>query len=135
MRATFAPGTTVEVARTRAQAFATAVKDIHGCGEAEAGAAAIGAQVVTSDQMKVRDLPEALQATILQLSPGQSTPPYGSLEEGVRVLMLCSRDDPPAEAGDPDREQIAGTIEDERVNRRAQRYLRDLRRDAVIEYN
>ena len=31
--------------------------------------------------------------------------------------------------------QIAGSIEDERIQKRAQRYLRDLRRDAVIDYN
>ncbi len=131
----FAPGTSVEDARAKAQAFAAGVKDIRGCGDAEAGAAKIGAQVVTNDQIKVRDLPEALQATMLQLSIGQATPPFGSLEEGVRVLMLCGRDDPPSEAGDPDREQIADSMEDERVNKRWQRYLRDLRRDAVIEYN
>ena len=49
--------------------------------------------------------------------------------------MLCGRDDPQSDSGAPDRDQIAGSIEDERVNKRAQRYLRDLRRDAVIEYN
>ena len=30
---------------------------------------------------------------------------------------------------------LMNQLETERVNRRAQRYLRDLRRDAVIEYN
>ena len=49
--------------------------------------------------------------------------------------MLCSREDPPSDAGAPDRDQIMASIEDERINKRAQRYLRDLRRDAVIEYN
>jgi peptidyl-prolyl cis-trans isomerase SurA len=131
----FAPGTSVEDARTKAQAFAAGVQQIHGCGDAETGAEQIGAQVVTNDGIKIKDLPEALQANMLQLSVGQATPPFGSLEDGVRVLMLCGRDDPPSEAGDPDREQIAGSIEDERVNKRAQRYRRDLRRDAVIEYN
>jgi peptidyl-prolyl cis-trans isomerase SurA len=130
----FAPGTSVEDARTRAAAFAEGVQTIRGCGDAEAGAGRIGAQVV-ANQIKVRDLPEALQSTLLELSVGQATPPFGSLEDGVRVLMLCGRDDPPSEAGGPDREQIAGVIEDDRVNKRAQRYLRDLRRDAVIEYN
>jgi peptidyl-prolyl cis-trans isomerase SurA len=48
--------------------------------------------------------------------------------------MLCGRDDPATDAG-PDREQIMAQIEDDRTNKRAQRYLRDLRRDAVIEYN
>jgi peptidyl-prolyl cis-trans isomerase SurA len=85
--------------------------------------------------MKVRDLPEQMQSMLLQLNIGQSTQPFGSLQEGVRVLMVCGREDPQTEAAGPDREQIAGSIEDERVQKRAQRYLRDLRRDAVIEYN
>jgi len=131
----FAPGTTAEAARVRAAAFAEGVQQIRGCGEAESAAGQFGAQVVTNDQIRVRDLPDALQASLLELSVGQSTPPFGSLEEGVRVLMLCGRDDPQGDSAGPDRDQIAGSIEDERVNRRWQRYLRDLRRDAVIEYN
>jgi peptidyl-prolyl cis-trans isomerase SurA len=30
---------------------------------------------------------------------------------------------------------VEQTIEEERINKRAQRYLRDLRNDAYIEYN
>ena len=48
--------------------------------------------------------------------------------------MLCGRDDPAPTAG-PDRETLASSLEDDRINKRAQRYLRDLRRDAVIDYN
>jgi peptidyl-prolyl cis-trans isomerase SurA len=129
----FAAGTSIEDARARAQAFAEGVQQIRGCGEADAAAAQIGAQVVTNE-ITVRSLPEGLQSTILQLNVGQSTPPFGSLEEGVRVLMLCGRDDPVTNAG-PDRDTLMAQIEDDRVNKRAQRYLRDLRRDAVIEYN
>jgi peptidyl-prolyl cis-trans isomerase SurA len=130
----FAPGTPIEDARARASAFAEGVAQIRGCGEADAAAAKIGAQVVDNDQVQVRALPEQLQPALLQLNIGQYYGPFGSLEEGVRVLMLCGRDDPQDTAG-PDPEQIATVIEDERVNKRAQRYLRDLRRDAVIEYN
>ena len=71
---------------------------------------------------------------VLQLNVGQYYGPFGSLEEGVRVLMLCGRDDP-ATGADPDRDVLMAQIEDDRVNKRARRYLRDLRRDAVIEYN
>ena len=46
---------------------------------------------------------------------------------------MCGRDDPPA-ASAPNPEQIAQQMEEERVNRRAQRSLRDLRRDAVVDY-
>lgn len=129
----FAPGIAVEEARAQAAAFAEGVTRIRGCGEADAAAPQLGAQVV-ENEITVRDLPEQLQATLLQLSIGQSTPPFGSLEEGVRVLMLCGRDDPQGESG-PDRDMLMAQIEDDRVNKRAQRYLRDLRRDAVIEYN
>ena len=48
---------------------------------------------------------------------------------GVRVLMLCGRDDPKVESG-PNFEQLQSQMEDDRVNKRAQAYLRDLRRDA-----
>jgi peptidyl-prolyl cis-trans isomerase SurA len=50
------------------------------------------------------------------------------------VLMLCGRDDPQVAEG-PSFEQIQTQMEDDRVNKRAQAYLRDLRRDAIIEYN
>jgi len=130
----FPKGMSQDDARERATAFAEAVKKIRGCGEADAAAAAFGADVVNNDQIAVRSLPEALQNLMLELNVGQSTPPFGSLDEGVRVLMLCGRDDPDANSG-PDRETLASTMEDDRINKRAQRYLRDLRRDAVVEYN
>jgi peptidyl-prolyl cis-trans isomerase SurA len=107
---------------------------MRGCGDADARAATVGAQVVTNDEIPVRALPEALQQALLQLNVGQTTPPFGSLDEGVRVLMLCGRDDPQVEGG-PNFDQLMAQLEDDRVGKRAQRYLRDLRRDAVIEYN
>ena len=131
----FAPGTTEEEARRLAEAFAAGVAEIRGCGEADSAAAALGASVVTNDQVVVRnDLPEGLQAMVLGLNVGQATQPFGTLDEGVRVLMLCGRDDPESTTG-PDRETLMAQLRDDRVNKRLQRYLRDLRRDAVIEYN
>jgi peptidyl-prolyl cis-trans isomerase SurA len=70
---------------------------------------------------------------LLKLNIGQSTAPFGSLEDGVRVLVLCGRDDPDVSNG-PTFDQVYARLEEERVNRRAQRYLRDLRRDAVVDY-
>ncbi|HEY6817388.1 MAG TPA: peptidylprolyl isomerase [Croceibacterium sp.] len=130
----FAPGTTAEAARVRAQTFAEGVQQIRGCGEADAAAAQLGAQTV-DNEVTVRSLPDALQTAVLELNVGQYYGPFGNLQEGVRVLMLCGRDEPAPEAGAPDRDALMAQIEDERVNKRAQRYLRDLRRDAVIEYN
>jgi peptidyl-prolyl cis-trans isomerase SurA len=130
----FPKGLTNAQATAKAAEFAKAMKEIKGCGDAEAAAAPIGAQVVANDQIKARDLPPALQETLLKLSLGEVTPPFGSIEEGVRVLMLCGRDDPKVDSG-PSFEQLMSQMEDDRVNKRAQTYLRDLRRDAVIEYN
>jgi peptidyl-prolyl cis-trans isomerase SurA len=130
----FPAGISEDDARARVAAFQAGVAQINGCGEADSKAPTFGAQVVGND-ITIRSLPEALQSTLLQLNIGQTTPPFGSLDEGVRVLMMCGRDDPAPEAGAPDREAILSQIEDDRINKRAQRYLRDLRRDAVIDYN
>ncbi|WP_298193546.1 peptidylprolyl isomerase [Novosphingobium sp.] len=130
----FPKGTAEKEAAAKASEFAKVVKDIKGCGAADTAAVALGATVVANDQIRVRDLPTALQDTILKLSVGETTPPFGSIEDGVRVLMLCGRDDPKVESG-PNFEQLQSQMEDDRVNKRAQTYLRDLRRDAVIEYN
>lgn len=130
----FPAGVTEDQAQARANDFAAAIDAMNGCGDADAKAAAFGAQTVDNDGIAVRSLPEALQAPILELSVGQATPIFGSLEDGVRVLMLCGRDDPVNQSG-PNADQLMAQIEDERINKRAQSYLRDLRRDAVIEYN
>lgn len=130
----FAPGTTQASATPRVKAFAEGVQTIKGCGDAEEAAARLGAQVVANDQIKLGALPDQLQQMMANLQVGQTTPPFGSVEEGVRVLMLCGRDDP-QEVGKPSFEQVMAQIEDERVGKRAQRYLRDLRNDAYIEYN
>jgi peptidyl-prolyl cis-trans isomerase SurA len=130
----FPKGISEDDAKKQAQSFGDAVKAIHGCGEADAAAKAMGAQVVDNDQIQVRQLPDALQPILLKMNVGESTGLIGTLTEGVRVLMLCGRDDPKASAG-PKLEDIQSQLEDDRVGKRAQRYLRDLRRDAVIEYD
>ena len=130
----FPKGVTEEQAAAQAAKFATATQAIKGCGAANEVAARLGASVVDNDQVKLRDLPAALQGAIAQLQIGQASQPFGSVEDGVRVLILCGRDDPQT-ASAPSFDAIMSRLENERVNKRAQIYLRDLRRDAIIEYN
>ncbi|WP_084456020.1 peptidylprolyl isomerase [Novosphingobium rosa] len=130
----FPKGTSEADANKRATEFSAAIKGAKGCGGVDAAAQKIGANVVANDQVKARDLPAALQQTVLAMQPGDSTQPFGSVTEGVRMLMLCGREEP-KDAGAPNFDQVLGQMEDERVNRRAQLYMRDLRRDAIIEYN
>lgn len=130
----FPKGTTKEQASAKAATFAAAIKEIKGCGQANEVGGKIGADVVDNDNVKLRDLPPQLQDILLNLQVGQSTPPFGSINDGVRVLVVCGRDEPAA-AGAANPEQIMAQLEEERVNKRARIYLRDLRRDAIIEYN
>ncbi|MEN9683709.1 MAG: hypothetical protein RLZZ427_1460 [Pseudomonadota bacterium] len=129
----FPKGTTEAQASTRAKLFAEKMQTARGCSTVDGIASGLGAEVVSNDQIKARDLPAALQNMVLGLSLGETTAPFGSIEDGVRVLMLCGRDDPKVDAG-PNFDTVQSQIEDERVNKRAQSYLRDLRRDAIIDY-
>ncbi|MEM1196881.1 MAG: peptidylprolyl isomerase [Pseudomonadota bacterium] len=128
------PGISQEAANAKIEQFTTYVQGLRGCADAENARQAIGATVVSNDQIEARKLPEALQNLILQLQIGQTTPAFGSVEEGVRVLMLCGRDDPET-ANVPTFASVERQMEEEKINKRAQRYLRDLRNDAYIEYN
>lgn len=129
----FPPGTTEAGASARTAAFAQQTAGLQGCGSVEKLASSIGAETVQNDAVRIRDLPTPLQAIMLKLQVGQATPPFGNPEEGVRTLVLCGRDDPQV-AGLPGASQIQSQLEQQRVNLRAQQALRDLRRDAVVEY-
>jgi peptidyl-prolyl cis-trans isomerase SurA len=133
MSIVFPPGTTEQQAQPAIQRLVQTTQSMGGCGGAQQSATLLGAEVVTNDQISARDLPPQLQEMLLNLSIGQATRPFGSLDTRVSVLILCGRDDPQSLTG-PTVEQVQQQIEDERTNRRAQRFLRDLRRDAVIEY-
>jgi peptidyl-prolyl cis-trans isomerase SurA len=117
----------------KAQTLLRTTQSMGGCGGAEAAAGMIGAEVITNDQVRVRDLPPALQQTLLALSLGQATPPFGSSSDRVSILVLCGRDDPDP-ATNMSFEQVYNQLEENRVNLRARRFLRDLRRDAVVDY-
>jgi len=130
----FEPGVTQAQAEAKVDEFGKFVEGLRGCSDVDAGAARIGAEVVTNEQVKAEVLPAQLRDILLQLQIGQTTPPFGSIQEGVRVFMLCGRDDP-KDAGAPTFAAVMNQIEEERVNKRAQRFLRDLRNDAYIEYN
>lgn len=128
----FPKGTARATAEPIVARFAEAAKSIGGCGGAEKIATDFHGEVVTSDGVKMRDLPPALQRLMVPMQVGQATQPFGSLEEGVRVLVICGRDE--ADQSAPSYDDVYNQLNEERVNSRARRYLRDLRRDAVIEF-
>lgn len=128
----FPKGTNREVAEPIVARFGEAARNVGGCGGADKIAAEFHGEIVQQDGVKMRDLPPALQQMMLEMQVGQATQPFGSLEDGVRTLVICGRDevDPTA----PSYDEIYSQLNEERVNNRSRRYLRDLRRDAVIEF-
>lgn len=130
---TFPKGTSRAQAEPVLARFAAAAQTVGGCGGADKLAADFKGEVVSSDGVKLRELPPALQQMMTPMQVGQATRPFGSLDDGVRVLVICGRDEP-NEASAPSEDQVFAQLTEERVNMRARRYLRDLRRDAIIDF-
>lgn len=129
----FAKGTTEEQATAVATEFAKATQAMQGCGDVARVAAAQNAEVADKDNLVIKDMPPGIQNLLLPLQVGQVTRPFGAIDDSVSVLVLCGRDDPPA-ANLPSPDQIKDGLTEQRTNIRAQRMLRDLRRDALVEY-
>ena len=128
----FPKGTSTALAEPIVARFASAAQNIGGCGGADRIATEFNGEVVQSDQVKLRELPPALQEMMTPMQVGQATRPFGSLDDGVRILVLCGRDEVDSTA--PSYDQVYAQLNEERINLRARRYLRDLRRDAVIDF-
>lgn len=128
----FPKGTSTALAEPIVARFASAAQNIGGCGGVDRIATEFNAEVVQSDQVKLRELPPALQEMMTPMQVGQATRPFGSLDDGVRILVMCGRDEVDSTA--PSYDQVYAQLNEERINLRARRYLRDLRRDAVIDF-
>ncbi|WP_372917351.1 peptidylprolyl isomerase [Sandarakinorhabdus sp.] len=126
--------TTEEQARAKVQEIGSITQNMGGCGGVEALAQKVGGEVANNDAVRMKDLPAPLQVILGRMSIGEATPAFGSAEEGLRVLVLCGRDDSQVQSKAPNFEEIYAQMNDERVNMRARRYLRDLRRDAIVDY-
>jgi peptidyl-prolyl cis-trans isomerase SurA len=129
---TFAKGTPRAQAETTVTRFAEAARNVGGCGGADRIAAEFKGELVQRDDVRLRDLPPVLQNLMLPMQVGQATQPFGALEDGVRIFVICGRDVPTAEL--PSFDEIYSQVKEQRMNMRSRRYLRDLRRDAVIEF-
>ena len=126
--------TTEAQARAKVEEIGRLSQNMGGCGGVEALAQKVGGEVAVNDAVRMKDLPAQLQAILGRMSIGEATPAFGSAEEGLRVLVLCGRDDSQVQAKAPNFEELYAQMNDERVNMRARRYLRDLRRDAIVDY-
>ncbi len=77
-----------------------------------------------------RDLPPEIGAAVSDLEIGVASAPVRTAS-GVHVLIVCERAEP--EATGPDRDAILESLGLRRLTMQAQRYLRDLKRESVVE--
>lgn len=104
---------------------------VRGCEDFDALAQEMGSEESGDlGRVKVADTPAQFRETILALDVGEASPPVRT-ENGIHVFMVCERVQP--EAPDPDRRAIENSIGQARLSMLARRYLRDLRRDAVVD--
>lgn len=81
-------------------------------------------------KVKIGDLPPALGKIVLGLEVNQVSPPIRH-ENGLMLLMVCDRTDPPAQLPAP--EAVKEQLMLQRVDLLARRYMRDLRNQAFLD--
>jgi peptidyl-prolyl cis-trans isomerase SurA len=81
--------------------------------------------------MRLRDLQGDIRAVVSELGEGQAST-VQEMADGHRVLVVCQKAEPQIQ--EPDFDQIFSQIEQQRLSMMGRRYLRDLRRDAIIDY-
>ncbi|HEX6143003.1 MAG TPA: peptidylprolyl isomerase [Geminicoccaceae bacterium] len=80
--------------------------------------------------LRLADLPRELAEPLVTLPEGEVSQPLRG-PAGIHLLMVCERRG--GGASTLDREAIAQRLENERIERLARRYLRDLRKQAFVE--
>lgn len=81
--------------------------------------------------LRLRDLQGEIQGRVQALEVGDTTEVIES-EDGLRVLVMC--DKVAATVQEPDFDAIYNQLEQQRMSMLARRYLRDIRRDAIVDY-
>ncbi len=81
--------------------------------------------------LRLRDLTSSFREQVENLEIGQATGVMDA-EDGKRVLILCDKQEPTVQ--EPDFDAIYTQLEQQRLSMMARRYLRDIRRDAIVDY-
>ena len=120
---------TAETVLTRARAIGV---ETRGCDNLDAVIADVGTpESGDLGTIALGDTPAHFRSALAKLAVGEASEPIRT-ETGVHVLMVCDRDEPVQAV--PDRLAAEDSIVRTRLSMLARRYLRDLRRDAVVEF-
>ncbi len=82
-------------------------------------------------RLSLRDLGRQMRPILQNLRIGEPSRPV-TMPDGLRVFFVCGRDKPEVEL--PTYDEIAARLENQHLAMIARRYLRDLRRNAIIDY-
>ncbi|MCF6195788.1 MAG: peptidylprolyl isomerase [Emcibacter sp.] len=111
---------------------AAAAAKIENCDNLKEQGKELGAKETGSlGNLAISDLPRNLHKTILDLEVGHASAPVKE-PNGYRVFVVCGRKEP--EIRMPDYDSVEASLSQQRVGLIARRHLRDLRRDAIIDY-
>ncbi|MBI3446935.1 MAG: peptidylprolyl isomerase [Magnetospirillum sp.] len=88
----------------------------------------------TKDNLPLSILPQDLRNLVTGLPINKASAPQNT-GDALLVVMVCSRETGAASGGGlPSRDNVRRSIEDERLDLMARRYLRDLRRAAFVDF-
>ncbi len=103
-----------------------------GCGQAKAYGEVMNAtRAGDLGEHALRIFPVGLQKKLTDLEIGEPSEPIIS-PDGANIFYVCGTRQP--EIQEPDADQVYNQIQQQRLAMMARRYLRDIRRDAIVEY-
>jgi len=107
------------------------VRGLKTCDDFEAKGRKEGAtSIERTGPVKLTTLPQETQTQLLNVPLGETAVPVED-PKGIKVVMMCSRDDIAAPL--PARDAVRRQIEDERIEMLSRRFMRDIRRSAFID--
>lgn len=110
-----------------------AAKKVDGCNSLEGIAATIpGARVIDVGTKRLVDLELRDQQRVVSLVSGTAAGPIDRTNEGIDILVLCGHAEEQS-IGVPTPSEVESRLFEQQLNMLSRRYLRDLRRDAVID--
>lgn len=113
-----------------------ASKKLRGCSNIDAVAASERGFVVADlGRLSIDQVQQPLRDMVERMDAGDVTIPFRA-STGAQVIVVCSRavEMVTTPVTPPSREEIEARLYNQQISMMARRYLRDLRRDAVIEY-
>lgn len=82
-------------------------------------------------EIKLEAIEEPMRSVVAKTRAGQVTPPQ-STSAGLEIIAVCNRKEQSAQSGQ--RDSVVNQLKNQQFSQFSQRHLRDLRRDAVIEF-